>query len=62
MFEPAVLYDWTHLLVHDHILQILQGGMLAYFFLERQHVLANCTCGGGIKATGWKALHRDQVK
>lgn len=43
MFEPAVLDDWTHLLVHDHILQILQGGMLAYFILKRQHVLANCT-------------------
>lgn len=41
MFEPAVLDDWTHLLVHDHILQILQGGMLAYFILKRQHVLAN---------------------
>lgn len=40
MLEPAVLNDWTHLLVHDHILQVLQGGMLADFVLKRQHVLA----------------------
>lgn len=43
MFEPAVLDDWTHLLVHDHVLQVLQGGMLADLILERQHVLAHCT-------------------
>lgn len=45
MFEPAILNDGTHLLVHNNILQILQGRMLTYFIFKRQHVLANCTCG-----------------
>lgn len=43
MFEPTVLHDWTHLFVHYHILQILQGRMLAHFILEWQHVFAICT-------------------
>lgn len=44
MLEPAVLNDWTHLLVHDHILQVLQGRMLANFVLKWQHVLAQSDC------------------
>lgn len=46
MLEPAVLHDWTDLFVHYHVLQVLQGWMLAHFILEWQHVFAGRTWRG----------------
>lgn len=60
MLEPGVLDDWTHLLVHHHILQILQGGMLAYFILKWQHVLANCSYKGTAKQQSGKCYAEEE--
>lgn len=60
MLEPGVLDDWTHLLVHHHILQILQGGMLAYFILKWQHVLTNCSCKGTARQQSGKCYAEEE--
>ena len=58
MFEPVVLECRAHFLVHDHILQVLQGGMLADLLLEGQHVLAHGACWEGPEEGGHASAHR----
>ena len=57
MFKPVVLECGAHLLVHDHILQVLQGGMLADLLLKGQHVLPHRAYGERPDESGRASAH-----